>query len=391
MNIQEEAVNIESELIALRRYFHQHPEQSWKEWNTQKKIEEELDTLGIPYETPYKTAVIATIKGAHASDHILGIRADIDALPVTEKTACPFKSENEGTMHACGHDTHTAILLATAKVLAAHRDELPVTVRLIFQPAEEFIEDSGALHLKTVPSVLECERLIGLHIMSALEAGEAALNDGPIMASADTFDVYIDGKGGHGAHPEQCIDPIQAGVEFVQSLNRIVAREMNAIIPVVVSITQFVAGTTSNVIPATAHLSGTTRAADPKVRDRFPDLLQRTASAVALDTETHIRVDYHFGCAVTINDPEVAATGRRAAAQVFGEDHIQKVPFSMGGEDFSKYTNPKAFLILGGGVHDPAKRFPQHSPYFEIDESVLKNGVAYFLQYIEEWAKELAL
>ena len=150
MNIREEVIGIEEELIELRRYFHQHAEQCWQEFNTQRKIMEYLDGLGIPYETPYKTAVVATIRGADSSDHILGIRADIDALPITEQTECSFKSENEGTMHACGHDTHTAILLATAKLLAQHKDELPLTVRLIFQPAEEFIEDSGALHMKTI-------------------------------------------------------------------------------------------------------------------------------------------------------------------------------------------------------------------------------------------------
>lgn len=390
-DIMKEAAAIEEELIALRRYFHQHAEQSWQELNTQKKIEEYLDALGIPYETPYKTAVIATIKGKHSSDHILGIRADIDALPITEETGCSFASENAGTMHACGHDTHTAILLAAAKLFAKHRDRLRVTIRLIFQPAEEFIEDSGALHLKTVPSVLACERLIGLHIMSALEAGDAAIQDGPIMASADTFDVYIEGKGGHGAHPEQCIDPIQAGVEFVQSVNRIVARECNAITPVVISITRFTSGTTSNVIPATAELSGTTRTADPALRDRFQEILERTASAIAADTGTKIRVDYHWGCAVTINDPEVAETGRRAARSVFGPAHVRQLPFSTGGEDFSKYTNPKAYLILGGGASNPAKRFPQHSPFFTIEESVLKKGVAYFLQYAEAWSDELGL
>ena len=391
MNIREEVIGIEEELIELRRYFHQHAEQSWQEFNTQRKIMEYLDGLGIPYETPYKTAVVATIRGAVSSDHILGIRADIDALPITEQTECSFKSENEGTMHACGHDTHTAILLATAKLLAQHKDELPLTVRLIFQPAEEFIEDSGALHMKTIPSILECERLIGLHIMSDFAAGDAALSEGPVMASADTFDVYIEGKGGHGAHPEQCIDPIQAGVEFIQSVNRMVAREIMPTTPVVVSITQFVAGTTSNVIPETAHLSGTTRTADPALRDRFPEILERTAAAVMQDTSTRIKVDYHLGCAVTINDPEVTETGRKAAAQVFGADHLLKQPFVMGGEDFSKFTNAKAYLWLGGGAQDPAKRVAAHSPFFEIDESVMKNGVAYFLQYIEEWAQELKL
>ena len=391
MNIKEEAQALEPELIRLRRYFHQHAEQSWQEFNTQKKIEEYLDGLGIPYEEPYKTAVIATIRGKNSSDRLIGIRADIDALPIQEKTACSFKSENDGTMHACGHDTHISILLAAAKLLSEHKDELKVSVRLIFQPAEEFIEDSGAYHLKTVPAVLECERLIGLHIFSSVPAGCASLQDGPIMASADTFDIYIKGIGAHGGHPENAIDPIQAGVEIVQSINRIVAREFNPLTPNVISITQFVSGTTSNVIPETAHLAGTTRSADPAVRDAFEATLQRVCDAIALDTKAEISLSYHWGCAVTINDHEPAETGRRAAKKVFGEDKLLHLPFSTGGEDFSKYTNPKAYLVLGGGLADPAHQWPQHSPYYEIDESVLKLGVEYFCQYIEEWTRELGL
>lgn len=389
MDSRTEALRYESELIEMRRYYHQHPEQSWQEFHTQQSIEEHLTAWGIPYETPYRTAVIATIKGAHASDRILGIRADIDALPVHEETGCAYCSQNEGTMHACGHDTHIAILLMTARILQEHRDELQETVRLIFQPAEEFIEDSGAYHLKDEPLVKACDRVIGLHVWGTLPAGQACIMDGPIMASADTFDVYIQGRGGHGAHPEQCIDPIAAGIEYCQSVNRVLARELSPLSPAVISITQFNAGTTSNVIPDSAHLSGTTRSADPQLREAFEGILNRIARAVSEDTGTTATVDYHYGCAVTVNDPAAAEMGRSAAANVFGEENVVQMPFLMGGEDFSKYTNEKAFLILGGGDQDPARQYAQHSPHFAIDERCLALGVAYFLEYVQQYGAAL--
>ena len=389
MNIKNVVEAKEQELIDLRRYFHRYAEQSWQEFNTQKKIIEVLEEEGIPYETPYRTAVVATVKGPSSSDHILGIRADIDALPITELTSCSFRSENDGTMHACGHDAHTAILLQTARLVKQHADELKVTVRFIFQPAEEFIEDSGAYHLKDIPSILECDRIIGLHVSNLAPAGAASLVEGPIMASADTFDIEIKGKGGHAAHPEQSIDPIQAAVEFISSLNRVVARELSPLTPNVISITSFNAGTTFNVIPERAHLMGTARSSDPAVRDQYENILNRVGQGVALATGTSFDIDFHWGCPVTINDHEVVVTGKRAMDKVFEKENIVALPFSTGGEDFSKYKNPKAFLNLGVGFPEEERRFPLHNPYFDLDESGLKYGVEYFLQYIQEWSDEL--
>ena len=389
MDILREVEGAEQELIALRRSFHEHPEIGWHETGTQKKIEEVLSAAGIPYREVCGTGVIAEIAGRNSGDKILGIRSDIDALPVQEETALPFSSVNDGVMHACGHDAHMAVLLETGKILNAHREDLKVRVRLIFQPAEEFIEDSGAYHMKDLKEVTECTRLIGLHIFSAIPAGKASIEEGPIMASADTFDVEIRGKGGHGAHPELCIDPIAAGVMFHEGVSRFLARRHNPISPAVISITSFQAGTTSNVIPDTAHLAGTTRASDPELRDRFEEILGRIASAVETETGAGVKVDYHWGCPVTVNDPAAARTGRRAAEEVFGAENVIHVPFSMIGEDFSKYRNEKAFLLLGGGYRDPSRVFAQHSPHFVIDESVLKYGPAYFLQYVRDWEEEL--
>ena len=374
MDVITEGKKIQNELVELRRYFHEHPELPWEEFNTQKKIMEYLDELGIPYQESSKTGVIATIKGPHSSDKILGIRADIDALPITEQAACEWKSQNEGKMHACGHDTHITMLLGAAKLLKQMEDELTITVRLLFQPAEECIENSGAALMKDDPALLECDRLIAMHIWSKIPAGYASLRYGPVMSAADTFDIYVKGKGGHGALPHQTVDPVVAASEFVLSMQRVVARELNPLEASVISITAFNSGTTSNVIPAEAHLMGTARTFTPATRDQYPEIIKRVAAGVGEATRTEIEVD----------------TGRRAAETVFGKDHLTDWELQMGGEDFAKYPQEKCLLLLGGGWPEEERQFPQHSPFFDIDESALSLGVEYFVEYVQEYQKELS-
>ena len=387
--MKERLEEIESELIELRRYFHENPEKSWEEYNTQKEIMRYLDSLNIPYIKVNNTGVIATIKGKNSSEKIIGIRADIDALPMDELGSCPYKSKNDGFMHACGHDTHITILLGTAKILSEMKDDLKVTVRLLFQPAEEFIEDSGATYMKNEKEVLECDRLIALHIWSQMEAGYAGLQAGPVMAAADTFDFYINGKGGHGALPHQTIDPVVAGSELVMSLQRVVSREINPQDTAVLSVTAFHSGTTANIIPDTAHLMGTTRTFNNELRSKYEEILNRVAQGVAQSTKTDIKLEYHEGPPAMINDSECVDTGLIAAKKIFGEDKVVNYELQMGGEDFAKYTNPKCLLLLGGGFKEEENRFPQHSPYFDIDERVLKLGVGYFVQYVLEYEKEI--
>lgn len=388
MNIKDMTLELEDELVSMRRHFHMYPEVSWDEYNTQKEIMRCLDQIGVPYIKAVKTGVIATIKGKQSSDKTIGIRADIDALPVEELSGVKFQSKNKGCMHACGHDTHITILLGTAKILAKIKDELTVTVKLIFQPAEEFIEDSGAAYMKNEAEVLECDRLIALHIWSKIEAGYASLRYGPVMSAADTFDIHIKGKGGHGALPYQTIDPITAGCELVEAIQRLVSREISALEPAVISITSFNSGTTSNVIPGTAHLMGTARTFDDDLRNAYPQMLKRVAQGVAKSTRTSIEVDYHMGPPPMINSDECVDTGRKSGEKVFGKDHLIEHELQMGGEDFAKYENPKCLLLLGGGWPKESRQYPQHSPYFDINESVLKLGVEYFVQYVLEYQEE---
>ncbi len=385
MELKNMTLDLEEELVHLRRYFHMHPEVSWDEYNTQKEIMKYLDQIGVPYIKAVKTGIIATIKGKQSGGKMIGIRADIDALPIEELSGVEFRSQNKGCMHACGHDTHIAILLGTAKVLAKIKDELKVTVKLIFQPAEEFIEDSGAAYMKNEKEVLECDRLIALHIWSKIRAGYASLRYGPVMSAADTFDIYIEGKGGHGALPYQAVDPITAGCELVEAVQRLVSREINSLEPAVISITAFNSGTTSNVIPGTAHLMGTARTFNNELRNAYPEMLTRLADGVAKSTRTNIDIAYHMGPPPMINSDECVDTGRKAGEKVFGKEHLIEHELQMGGEDFAKYKNPKCLLLLGGGWPEESRQYPQHSPYFDIDESVLKLGVEYFVQCVLEY------
>lgn len=385
-NLKKKLDNIEDYMIKMRRYFHQNPELSWKEVDTSKKIREELDDMKIEYKIIKETGVIGHIKGKLTGKR-LGIRADIDALPVSEKTGLPFCSKNDGVMHACGHDAHIAILLGIAKLLNELKDELCGEVFLIFQPAEEYIQDSGAKYLSQVDEVKNLDRIIGLHIWGDIELGKASLNEGPIMASADTFDIYINGKSGHGATPHLSVDPIIAGVQLINSLQTIITRENNPLEPQVISVTAFNSGNSKNVIPKTAHLEGTTRAFNNSLRNRYKEEMQRVIDGVEKITRAKIELDYHDGTPATVNEKEATILGRKVAKEVFKDGFLEDYPMLMGGEDFAKYLLeiPGCFLLLGGAGEKG--KVSQHSEKFDIDESALKLGAEYFVKYATEFLK----
>ena len=388
-----EKQKIKEEVIRLRHHFHAHPELSWEEKETQRAIMEYLTVLGLACEEIGRTGVITEIRGKKCpppgspDGKILGIRADIDALPVTEETGFAFSSQNAGISHACGHDTHIAMALTAAKVLSGQKDELSIPVRFVFQPAEETPGNSGGELICDDPFLLACTRMIAIHTWSRIPAGQAGICAGPVMASTDTFEVTIQGKGGHGAVPQEAVDPVPAAAEFIQAVQRIVSRETDPFTSNVVTIGSVHAGTTWNVIPDKAVLMGTTRSYDPVIAASFPARLRRIADGIALATGTEITVNYHKGPDPVINAPEAVETALRAAAPVFGKENIIEWR-QMVGEDFACYRAPKCLMFLGGGMPDESLRYPQHSPHYTIDENVLVNGVEYFLRYVEEYAAE---
>lgn len=380
MDLQAKLKEVEAYVIEMRRYFHENPELSWEEYNTSKKIQEELDKMDIPYQTGCKTGVIASIKGAKEGK-VLGIRADIDALPVEEKTDLDFKSKVEGKMHACGHDSHTAILLGAAKILNDYKDQLQGDIKLIFQPAEEDIQTPGAACMLETGALDDLDRIIALHLMTTHLGGQARLKTGPIMASSDTFDIYIEGVGGHGAMPALSVDPIVAGSMVVGALQTFVSRENDPNDTSVLTIGAFNSGHAPNVIPQNAHLRGTFRTVSNEVRDGIEEKMKRILDGVATTTRTTIDLDYHYGSPATINDKEVTDLGEKILSDMLGENFSNEFPILMGSEDFSYYMEkiPGSMMFLGAGIED--MQYPHHNEKFCIDESVMITGVEYFVRY----------
>lgn len=372
---------VEKYVIEQRRYFHENPELPWEEINTSKHIQSELDKMGISYVTGAKTAVIGSIKG-EKSGKVLAIRADIDALPVCEMTKLPFASKREGVMHACGHDAHAAILLATAKVLNGMKDQIQGEVRLVFQPAEEDIANSGAAAVLKMGVLQDVDRIIALHVMTTLASGTAQLKGGPLMASADTFDIYITGKGGHGAMPAISIDPVVAGAMAIQALQTFISRENNPSDTSVLTVASFHAGDAYNVIPEEAHLKGTTRTVSNEVRNGLEDKMRRILDGVALSTRAKIELEYHPGSPATINDRKASKMGEKILTEMLGEGFTNNFPTVMGSEDFSRYLVeiPGCMMFLGAAPKE-GPVYPHHNELFEIEEDVLITGVEYFVRY----------
>ncbi len=378
---------IENYIIELRRHFHENPELSWEEVKTSQKILEELENMGIETKQIAKTGVLGIINGEKEGP-VLGIRADIDALPVQEENELEFASKNPGVMHACGHDAHTAMLLGAAKAMVEIKDRIGKVV-LLFQPAEEFIKDSGAKHV-VEENVLENEkvdRIITIHIWNPIDSGKVALQEGPIMASADTFKIEIIGKGGHGAQPQQTIDPITIGTLLVENLQHLVSRENSPINPMVLSVTAFNSGNSENVIPEKAVLMGTTRTFDNQKREGFPEIMERVIKGIVEGNRGEYEFTYYSGTPATINDGASVELGRKVIGEIIGEENIVYQDPQMGGEDFAKYLMniPGCLMFLGAKV--PNEDAPHHNPKFMISEEVMKTGAEYFVNYAIEFVK----
>ena len=317
-------------IYGLRRYFHENPELSWEEVNTTKRIAEELEKLNIPYRLLPKTGLVATLEG-NKKRPIIGLRADIDALPVNEKRECEFKSKIEGKMHACGHDAHIAMLLGAAKILSENRDKLECTVRFIFQPAEEVIQ--GARTLLIDEEVMECDNLMAIHIFPYLPVGTISVEEGPRFTSADTIKIKVIGKGGHGSMPHQAVDPIMAAAHVITSLQTIASREINPNETCVVSICTVHAGTLSNIIPNDVQLTGTVRTFNPKVREQLPEIIERIIKNTCSSFRASYEYEFIHGTPATINEKKSSERAERAVKKILGEKGLIKYEKTPGGED----------------------------------------------------------
>jgi amidohydrolase len=385
-----------SEIIALaeaqrayvtgaRRHIHQHPELSFQERETAAFVASELRACGLEPVEGFGDGygVLVDIEGGRPGPTI-ALRADMDALPVQENNDLPFRSQNTGVMHACGHDAHTAVLLGTARALVNARERLPGRVRLVFQPAEE-LPPGGALGMIEAGCLDGVDAIFGLHQGANLDAGHMAFAPGPRSASADTFSIAIRGPGGHAAAPDRTVDTIQAAAELISSLHQIVSRRIPPSQPAVITIGMIHGGTKENIIPAEVVLRGTVRTLDPGVRDLIPREMDRVTKGITDAWNAEYEIDYQYGYPVLVNDDAMTSVAQRAAESVLGPDAVRPAgPPIMPAEDFARYLErvPGSFASLGVGTPGSTNRSPGHSPGFMLDESGLPSGVAWYLALV---------
>lgn len=361
----------EKELTGLFMELHRHPELAFEERRTTALLRETLTRAGIPVlDSGLETGLIAEIRGGRPGP-VIGLRADIDALPVQEETGLPYASLEPGRMHACGHDFHAAMLLGAALDLNAERAELPGTVRLIFQPAEEI--DSGARRVLATGLLDGCALFLAGHTYPQFAAGTLGIREGPVMAAVDRFEVVLRGVGCHAGQPAKGVDPIAVQAAVVQSLQTVVSRNMDPFTPRVLSVTHVEAGSTWNVIPESARLEGTLRTLDAGqralARERFHALVRGVAAAYGAQAEIH----WIPGSGAVINDEKLCILARETAAQAGLA--VDRQEDTMGGEDFACYLEKKPGLFFrvgtGGG-------YPAHHPRFTADPAALPPAAAFF-------------
>ncbi len=362
-----------------RRHLHAHPETAFEEYKTAAFVAEKLREFGMEVETGIaKTGVVGTLTG-QTSGGAIALRADMDALNMTERADLPHRSQTPGKMHACGHDGHTVMLLAAAEHLAKTRDFAGV-IYFVFQPAEENEGGGRAMVEDGFFDRFPASEVYGMHNWPALPAGKIAVHTGPVMASADRFTIRILGRGGHGAMPHQTHDPILAAAHLITTLQSIVSRDVAPSDSAVVSVTRVDAGETYNVIPGSAELWGTARSFSPSTRDALEARIRETASGIGTALGVQIDVEYRRGYPATVNAPMQAQIARSVANEVVGEDQVlSDLPPSMGAEDFSYFLNerPGCYIWLGTGRSDADALL--HHPEYDFNDNMLPVGAAYWV------------
>jgi len=360
-------------IVALRRDIHCEPELGFDTEKTAGKVLAALDGLPLDIRTGVaENGVVATLKGEGAGPTV-GLRADMDALPILEETGLPFASEVDGTMHACGHDGHTSMLVGAAHALSGMRERMNGTVKFFFQPAEE---GGGGGKIMVEEGVADdVASIFALHLWPGLPFGKAATKAGPIMAAADAFEMTVRGAGGHGAMPHLTADAITMAAQIVTALQTVVSREVDPVEPAVLTVGEIGAGTAFNIIPETARLGGTVRTLNEDLRRRMPERIEHIARGVAQGMRGDAEIDYEFSYPVTMNDEGAANRALSVIGELFGEENKLELPNpSMGAEDFAFFLQkiPGAFIWLGVGQDISGL----HTSTFAFDEEILPLGSA---------------
>ena len=395
--VQDIAREFEPYIVKQRRYFHKHPEPSLREVATTAAIANQLDAMNIPYEQPLETGLVATLRGtapdAYGADgnprRRIMIRADIDALPVTEKTGAEFASENEGFMHACGHDCHIAMQLGALQILRHMTDDLHGEVRAVFQPSEE--NGKGAKMMIGAGVLDGVDGVYGAHIWSEVDAGTIDCQPGPRMANTDWFRIDVKGTSCHGAMPQRGADAVMVAAEIVNALQTIVSRDLSPYEPAVVTVGELHGGTARNVIAGEAYLTGTVRTYSANTHELMPGLIERIVVhvAAALGAEAKL-TDYTVANLKVENEPVSTERCRHSIEKVLGADALASYKGTLSGEDFSEYLQrcPGVFVFVGTRNPQVGATFAQHSCYYTIDESVLAKGSMVAAQYAIDFLAE---
>ena len=383
MDIKDEVKRISTYIIRLRKHFHKYPELGLQEFETSKKIKEELDKLNIPYYSTAQTGIIASI-GKSEGRHI-ALRADMDAIKITEKTGVSYASQNEGVMHACGHDAHMAALIGAANILKKYEDEIPGQIDLIFQPSEENCK--GAKLIAEDGYLNDIDEIFGLHVFSDIECGKISIEEGPRMAQSDIFKIKIEGKAGHAGKPHLTIDTAVVTSAIVLNLQSIISREINPIDSAVVTIGHVEAGTQHNIIPGEGLIEGTVRTFSVETAKLVEKAIKRIVHNTVAAYGATATIEYNF-CAhpAVINDKEAVQTALEGARKIFSPNMLVNIPKMMLGEDFSEYQKrvPGVFVFVGSGNEEMGRAYPNHNEKFNIDEKAVLYSTMLYVAYAME-------
>jgi amidohydrolase len=373
--IQALAKDIFSDVVANRRHLHSHPELSFHETETSAYVAAKLDALGIPYQRMADNGLVGLIQGGKPGTGVVALRGDMDALPITEANDVPYKSQNVGVMHACGHDVHTSSLLGTATILSQLKDEFSGTVKLIFQPAEEKLPGGASLMIKE--GVLENPKpqaVIGQHVMPLIDAGKVGFRSGKYMASTDELYVTIKGKGGHGAQPQQNVDPVIIMAHILTALQQVVSRFADPKSPSVLSFGKVIANGATNVIPNEVYLEGTFRTMDEAWRKEAHIKMKKMAEGIAESMGGSCDFNIMHGYPFLINEPVLTASARSHAEDYLGKENVVDLDIWMAAEDFAYYSQVADSCFYRLGTRNEARGITSsvHTPTFDVDESALE-------------------
>ncbi|MDQ2862332.1 MAG: M20 family metallopeptidase [Bacteroidota bacterium] len=376
--IKELASKYADEFIGVRHHLHAHPELSFKEFETSEFVQKKLKEWNIPFKVLATTGVVGIIEGREPKSRITALRADMDALPIKELNDVDYKSINDGVMHACGHDVHTTCLLGASKILNELKQEWAGTVKLIFQSGEE--KNPGGASLLIKEGVLKDpapDSIFALHVHPGLPVGKLSFRGGMVMASADEIYITIRGKGGHAAAPHLTADTILIASQLVVNLQQVISRMNDPLNPSVLSITSIQGGNTTNVIPSEVKLIGTFRAMNEQWRFKAHELIKNicknTAEMGGAEIDVHIDIGYPF----VINNDQLTAAAKRKAEEFAGKENVEETEIRMGAEDFAFYSHeiPACFFRLGVGNKEKNITSGVHTPYFNVDEKAIENGM----------------